>query len=96
MARYLIPPNSGKVRVAMGQAGTFAVWNGKQGKDEFRILVRERKTAEELKRVINARQHFGALDVVEPTVLIVPEDQAKAAITQEARPSRTRRRQEEG
>jgi hypothetical protein len=92
MARYTIPPNSGKVRVAMGQAGTFAVWNGKQGKNEFRILLRMKKTADELARVINARQHFGVLDVVEPTVIVVPEDEAKAALAIELRPSRTSRR----
>jgi hypothetical protein len=64
MARYSIPPNTGKVRVAMGVAGTFAIWNGKQGKNEFRILVRTRKQAEEVCRIINTRQHDGSIEVL--------------------------------
>jgi hypothetical protein len=93
MARYTVPPNTGKVRVAMGQAGTFAVWNGKQGKDEFRILVRMQKTAEAIKQVINSRQHFGVIDVVEPEAFAVPKAEARAFLAVELRPSRTSRRQ---
>ena len=63
MAKYSVPPNTGKVRVAMGAGGKYAVWNGKQGKDEFRILVRTRKQAEELVKIINAKQHNGEVDV---------------------------------
>ena len=65
MARYDIPPNSGKVRVAMGVAGTYAVWNGKQGKHEFKILVRTRAQAEEIARVINAKEHNGFIEVLD-------------------------------
>ncbi len=64
MARYNVPPNIGKVRVAMGVAGTFAVWNGKQGKNEFKILVRSRKLAEEVAKVINSKAHQGWVEVL--------------------------------
>jgi hypothetical protein len=64
MARYRIPHNTGKVRVAMGVAGTYAVWNGKQGKHEFRILVRTRKQAEEVAKIINAKRHDGYIEVL--------------------------------
>ena len=63
MAKYKVPQNCGRVRVAMGVGGTYAVWNGKQGKNEFRILVRTRKQAEELARIINAKQHDGEVEV---------------------------------
>ena len=65
MAKYPVPPNVGKVRVAMALGGMYAVWNGKQGKDEFRILVRTKKQAEEVAKVINAKQHAGEVDVWE-------------------------------
>lgn len=66
MARYEIPPNTGKVRVAMGVAGTYAVWNGKQGgKNEFKILVRTRAKAEEIAKIINSRQHDGFIEVLD-------------------------------
>ena len=63
MAKYPVPPNTGKVRVAMGLGGKYAVWNGKQGKNEFRILVRTRKQAEELAKLINEKRHSGEVDV---------------------------------
>ena len=65
MARYSIPPNTGKVRVAMGVAGTYAVWNGKQGKNEFKILVRTRAQAEAVCAEINAKQHGGSIEVLD-------------------------------
>lgn len=90
MARYFVPPNTGKVRVAMGLGGAWAVWNGKSdNKNEFRILVRTKRLAEELATVINSRQHFGVLDVIEAGVKVMPEDEAKAALALELRPSRT-------
>jgi hypothetical protein len=64
MARYDIPQNAGKVRVAMGLAGSYAVWNGKQGKNEFKILVRTRKQAEEICQIINSKQHNGFIEVL--------------------------------
>ncbi|HEX3356431.1 MAG TPA: hypothetical protein VHS31_05555 [Tepidisphaeraceae bacterium] len=63
MPKYEIPPNVGKVRVAMGVGGSYAVWNGKQGKDEFRILCRTRKRAEEVAKMINEKKHNGEVDV---------------------------------
>ena len=63
MARYEIPNNVGKVRVAMSLGGKFAVWNGKQGRDEFRIVCRNRKEAEEIAQRINRKQHEGFIEV---------------------------------
>lgn len=65
MARYSIPPNAGRVRVAMGVAGTYAVWNGKQGKNEFKILVRTRAQAEALTKLINSKEHGGEVEVLD-------------------------------
>ena len=65
MAKYAVPPNVGKVRVAMAIGGKYAVWNGKNGKLEFRIIVRTRKQAEEIARQINAKQHGGVVEVWE-------------------------------
>ena len=64
MARYKIPKNLGKVRVAMFLGGKFAVWNGKQGRGEFRIFCRSRKQAEEVASIINAKQHDGEIEVL--------------------------------
>jgi len=64
MALYKIPPNTGKVRVATYHGGVFAVWNGKQGKHEFKILVRSKKKAEEVAQIINSKQHDGSIEVL--------------------------------
>ena len=61
MAKITIPPNTGKVRVAMGLGGKFTVWNGKQGKHEFSVVCRDRKQAEEVARIINQKQHDGEI-----------------------------------
>ena len=63
MARYEIPQNVGKVRVAMALGGKFAVWNGKQGRDEFRIVCRNRKEATEIAERINRKEHEGFLEL---------------------------------
>jgi len=63
MPKYSIPPNTGKVRVAMGLGGTYKVWNGKQGKNEFAITCRTRKQAEEIAQKINRREHNGEIVV---------------------------------
>jgi hypothetical protein len=63
VAKYSVPPNTGKVRVAMGVGGAYAVWNGKTGKNEFRILVRTKKQAEELAKQINEKRHGGEVEV---------------------------------
>jgi hypothetical protein len=64
MARYVIPQNAGKVRVSTYHGGVFAVWNGKQGKHEFKILVRSKKKAEEVAAIINSKQHEGWIEVL--------------------------------
>jgi hypothetical protein len=61
MPRYTIPPNTGKVRVAMGLGGTYKVWNGKQDKNEFVITCRTRKQATEIAEKINKKQHNGEI-----------------------------------
>ena len=63
MARYEIPEKVGKVRVAMALGNKFVVWNGKQGRGEFRILCRNRKEAEEISRKINRKEHEGFIEV---------------------------------
>ena len=65
MAKYTVPPNVGKVRVAVAMGGKYAVWNGKQGKHEFRILVRTKKQAQEVAKMINEKSHSGAVEVWE-------------------------------
>jgi hypothetical protein len=63
MPRYEIPQNVGKVTVAMATGGAYAVWNRKQGKHEFRILVKTKKRAEEICKIINSKQHQGWIEV---------------------------------
>ena len=63
MPKISVPPNTGKVRVAMGLGGKFTVWNGKQGKHEFVIVCRNRKQAEEVAKKINSREHTGEVVV---------------------------------
>ncbi len=64
MALYTIPQNSGKVRVSMYLGGKYAVWNGKFGKHELRILCRDRKQANEVAGIINRREHDGTIEVL--------------------------------
>lgn len=61
--RYEIPSNTGKVRVAMFLGNKYAVWNGKQGRGEFRIICRTRKQAEDLVKLINSRDRPKWIDV---------------------------------
>jgi hypothetical protein len=63
MAKISIPPNTGKVRVAMTLGHKYTVWNGKQGKNEFAIVCRTRKEAEEIARRINSKDHKGEIEV---------------------------------
>jgi hypothetical protein len=60
---YKVPPNTGKVRVAMTQGNKFTVWNGKQGQHEFAIICRDRKQAEEVAKKINNGDHKGEVVV---------------------------------
>ncbi len=62
MARIEIPKNLGKVRVAMALGGKYAVWNGKQGPGEFRIVCRNRKEAEAIAGQINRKEHPGFIE----------------------------------
>jgi hypothetical protein len=64
MARYSVPSNTGKVRVAMFLGGKFCVWNGKHGKHEFRVLCKDRKQAEQVAGIINRREHDGTIEVL--------------------------------
>jgi len=48
----------------MGLGGTFVVWNGKDGPDEFRIICRKRKQAEEVRDIINKKKHKGSIEVL--------------------------------
>ena len=63
MARYEVPHNIGKVRVAMGLGGKYTVWNGKQGKYEFAIACRDRKQAEEIARLLNSKDRPKEIEV---------------------------------
>jgi hypothetical protein len=63
VARYEIPKDVGKVRVAMALGNKFAVWNGKQGRGEFRIVCRNRKEATEIAGKINRKEHEGFIEV---------------------------------
>ena len=62
--KVVIPPNLGKVRLMMASGGKYAVWNGKDGRMKFEILCRTRKQAEDLIRIINAREHNGEIEVL--------------------------------
>jgi hypothetical protein len=64
MAQYSVPPKIGKVRVAMFLGGKFAVWNGKTDKNEFRIICKSRKQAEEVAGIINRKEHDGTIEVL--------------------------------
>ena len=59
MAKIEVPFNTGKVRVAMGLGGKFTVWNGKHGRNEFSLVCRNRKQAEEIATKINERKNSG-------------------------------------
>lgn len=63
MAKYKIPQNVGKVKVAMYLGGKITVWNGKQGQHEFVIVCRDRQQAKEVADKINRKQHEGEIVV---------------------------------
>jgi hypothetical protein len=64
MAKITIPPNTGKVRVAMTLGHKYTVWNGKQGKDEFSLVCRNRKEAEAIAAKINGTKKQQKAEVV--------------------------------
>jgi len=47
----------------MTLGGKWTVWNGKQGQHEFVIILRNRKQANEIARIINSKQHNGGSGV---------------------------------
>ena len=47
----------------MALGGKYAVWNGKDGRLKFEILVRTRKQAEEVAQKINTKNHGGEIDL---------------------------------
>lgn len=51
--RYEVPAKIGKVRVAVTLGNKYAVWNGKQGRLEFRVLCRDKKHATQVAEKIN-------------------------------------------
>ena len=61
--RIPVPPNTGKVRVAMTLGGKYTVWNGKQGKHEFSITCRNRKQAEEIAMLLNSKDRPKEIEV---------------------------------
>jgi hypothetical protein len=61
--RYEIPPNAGKVRVAVTLGNRYVVWNGKQGKDEFKIACKTRRQAAEVAAKVNQMKNGGVVDV---------------------------------
>jgi len=63
MAKITIPPNTGKVRVAMTLGHKYTVWNGKQGKHEFSITCRNRKQAEEIAKLLNSKDRPKEIEV---------------------------------
>ena len=63
MPRYEVPPNVGKVRVAVTLGNKYAVWNGKQGRAEFRIVCRNRRQASEIATKVNQMKQGGAIEV---------------------------------
>lgn len=62
MAKVKIPPNAGKVKVAMTLGGKWTVWNGKQGPNEFVIVLKNRRQANEVAQIINSKQHNGEVE----------------------------------
>ncbi len=63
MPRHEIPPNIGKVRVAITLGNKYVVWNGKQGKHEFKIAFKNRKEATAAATKINQMKDGGVLEV---------------------------------
>lgn len=63
MAKYFVPQNVGRVRIAKGVGGLWVVWNGKQNsKHEFSIPCRNREQAVDLAKRINSGER-GEIDV---------------------------------
>ena len=50
--------------MATYHGGVFAAWNGKQGKNEFKILCRSKKQAAEICAIVNGKKHDGFIEVL--------------------------------
>lgn len=61
MAIIKVPTNTGKVKVALTLGGKWTVWNGKQGQNEFVVILRNRKQANEIAKIINSKEHNGEI-----------------------------------
>ena len=61
MAIIKVPTNTGKVKVALTLGGKWTVWNGKQGQNEFVVVLRNRKQANEIAKIINSKEHNGEI-----------------------------------
>ena len=61
MAIIKVPTNTGKVKVALTLGGKWTVWNGKQGQNEFVVILRNRKQANEIAKIINSKEHDGEI-----------------------------------
>lgn len=47
----------------MALGGKYAVWNGRDDKDQLLITCRDRKHAQELAKIINTKAHNGEIEV---------------------------------
>ena len=62
MPRITIPRNAGEFRVVFPtRAGTYAIWNGRTGKNKVLIPCKSKEQAEELLRRLREGDHDGWL-----------------------------------
>jgi hypothetical protein len=61
--KHEVPPNIGKVRVAVTLGNKYVVWNGKQGRGEFKIACRDKRQAAQLAQQINQLREGGTVEV---------------------------------
>ena len=61
--RHDVPPNIGKVRVAVTLGNKYVVWNGKQGPGEFKLLCRDKRQATKVAEQVNQLRDGGTIEV---------------------------------
>ena len=61
--RHEVPPNIGKVRVAVTLGNKYVVWNGKQGPGEFKLLCRDKRQAAKVAEQVNKLRDGGTIEV---------------------------------
>jgi len=61
--KHEVPANIGKVRVAVTLGNKYVVWNGKQGRGEFRIACKDKRQATQLAQQINQLREGGTVEV---------------------------------